>query len=155
MTATTTNLDELMDDDVFTLGCEPLKDRRGRPALKADPEARRFNEALWRIVNGKPDIGGLTHELSVLTGLSMDTIRDRIADIEYAPEPLEPGTGLTNDDWKYFGKNYKNHKSAEVRDFYQKITGGQRRHPDREDARVSRQRINGRLISLAIHTSSN
>lgn len=163
-----TNLDRLsreaggIDDEPFALCCDPLAERRGRKSLNADPESRRYNQALHRLVRGKYDIGGVCHELSVITGLSPEAIRSRVNEVEYdaPPEPLEPGTGMTGDDLKYFNARYGRIDNPEVREFLQKLNGGQRKDPDHEDRRVARQRIRRadgttKLISIAIDPSRN
>lgn len=126
-----------------------------RSRLPVDPETRRYNEALWRLVRADYDIGGVCHELAVITGLSAETIRSRVDAIEYEPAPLEPAVCLTSADLKYLGKRCKNHKDPVVREFFQGISGGQRRHPDHENPRVHRERIGGRLTSVAIDLEKN
>ncbi len=144
--STTPDIAYADDDEVFALTCaEPP--RRRRPPV--DAESRRYNEALWRITRGKPDIGGICHELSVITGLSPETVRARADSIEYQPEPLAAGIGLTSADYKYLGKRCKNSRDPEVREFFQRISGGQRKDPDHENPRVTRQRIGNKLISIA------
>lgn len=138
--------------DLFVLRCDPLPERRGR---KVDPESRRFNQALHRIVRGKYDIGGITHELSVITGLTPECIRSRVDTIEYEPEPLEAEVCWTADDRKYFGKRYGRLQDPEVREFLQGLNGGQRRDPDHENPRVARRRINGKMTSESIGVSRN
>jgi hypothetical protein len=140
------------EGEKFVLKCEPAPVRRGHPV---DPEARRYNEALWRLVRGDYDIGGVCHELAIITGLSPETIRGRVDSIEYEPAPLEPGTGLTSADMKYLGKHYKNSRDPEVREFFQGISGGQRRRPDHENPRVRRERIGSRLTSISIDLPKN
>lgn len=151
-----------IDDEPFTLCCDPLPERRGRTPLNADPESRRYNQALHRIVRGKYDIGGVCHELSVITGLSPETIRARVNTVEWEapPEPLEPGTGMTSDDLKYFNARYGRSADPTVREFLQGINGGRRKDPDHENARVSRRRItradgSTKLISEAIDPLRN
>lgn len=149
-----TNLDLFMDDEPFTLACDPLPERRGR---RADPESRRFNQALHRIIRGKYDVGGVCHELSVITGLSPEAIRSRVDSIEWdsPPEQLDPETCWTSDDRKYFGKMYGKIGDPEVREFLQGLNGSQRRDPDHENARVARRRINGKMTSESIGISRN
>lgn len=158
-----TDLDRLIaeddSDEPFVLGTDPLREKRGR---KVDLESREVNIALWHICRGKYDVGGVTRALSMLTGLSEESIRGRVADTEYGyrPEPIPKGSGLTSDDMKYLGRNYGRIKDPAVREFLQGLNGTQRRDPDHEDARVKRQRVTRadgttKLISLAIDPSKN
>lgn len=141
-----TNMPEVME---FKLGQDPESFRKPRRSRTVDLASRRFNEALWRIINGKCHVGGITHELAAITGLSPEAIRRRVDDIEYEPAPLDPQEGLTSNDLKYLMKVYKHSDNPVVRDFFRGLSGGQRKDPNHENARVKRQRIGNKLISLA------
>jgi hypothetical protein len=124
--------------------------RNANPLKAVDPSYREFNVALWRIGTGKIGPGGICCELAAITGLSPSAIRGRVTLANRKnPAAFQPGGVLTPDDRDYCGAVFHPEYSPEARDFLGGISGDQRRDPDHEDSRVSRQRIGGRLISIS------
>jgi hypothetical protein len=124
---------------------------------QVDRDSIEYNRALLAIVDGKFPDGGVTIPLSTITGLSMEALRDRAgcAAKGYPPEPLPVGTGLDDDDRARIGVRFARRDDPEFRDWVQGTSGTPRKDPDREDARVRRERVtqadgSSRLISIAI-----
>lgn len=112
---------------------------------------RAFDRALLNLVEGKYAEGGIAACLAVVCGKSAEVVRSRVYEARrYPPGPLPPGTGWEESDRDYVRIRQTSRARPECLEFLQRISGGERRRPDQEDARVSRQRINGKMISLAI-----
>ena len=116
-----------------------------------DQDSRAFAIALWRICHGNPGPGGVTRELANLTGLTPNAIRDRIeyAECNYPPDPIEQGGECTPDDLDYRDAIHRERSDPVTRQFFSETNTINRKRPDREDERVTRQKINGKLISIA------
>ncbi len=86
---------------------------------KVDLEARKYNVALYRIVQGEP---GVVSHLGVVTGLSEDSIKQRVARVrhEYPPEELDPYHGrLSPDEMAHLSRAYGRSKDPVVQAFLQ------------------------------------
>jgi len=112
---------------------EPADFTGAIPVLTPELESyqgRSFNVALYRIINGK---GGVIKSLSVITGLSPQAIKSRIARVRvsYADQEVDLyANDLEPDEARYMQAHYKDFDDPAVRDFIQAHAAPLRRRPD-------------------------
>jgi len=99
---------------------------RGRKKPEELARSRRYNLAIWRLLNGK---GSAAEEVSILTGLSVDAILKRQwrAENEAAQEELDSCSGVfTDDERRYLSKRYANMSDPAVKAFVAGVTQAER-----------------------------
>lgn len=110
--------------------CQPSRahiddSRPGRSGAPERNRIKRYNLAIWRLINGK---GSATRELAVLTGLTPKAIERRSAKAgqQYSDNELrgEDG-GLTYAERKYLEIHYTRSQDPSVHDFVKRLSSNQ------------------------------
>ncbi len=104
------------------------------------PEGRTFNAAIMKLLDGK---GSVLENLSVITGLTKDSLKSRAKRVryDYADDAIEPAADeLDADEKRYYAARYKDSNNPAVREWMaQHVNAPTRRKPD---ARGSKDREN-------------